>query len=142
MGIGTQPNFIDALPNNHGLTLPNKKCRGSLHFNGHLSLLGACLRGRGGMSAEYMSLYSMQKCLACRLIKNFYILQTCLCVQFVSSAKKRHSRENISPILMVSPLTRFFQAHFEVAKWKDHINCGDNALHQMCWGKILHLEVI
>jgi hypothetical protein len=59
MGIGTQPNFIDALPNNHGLTLPNKKCRGSLHFNGHLSLLGACLRGRGGGSAEYMSLYSM-----------------------------------------------------------------------------------
>ena len=32
MGIGTQPNFIDALPNNHGLTLPNKKWRGQLAF--------------------------------------------------------------------------------------------------------------
>jgi hypothetical protein len=27
IGIGTQQHFIDALPNNHGSTLPNKKWR-------------------------------------------------------------------------------------------------------------------
>jgi hypothetical protein len=44
MGIGTQPNFIDALPNNHGLTLQSKNSgRGSLPFNGHLPLIGACI---------------------------------------------------------------------------------------------------
>jgi hypothetical protein len=32
MGIETQPNFIHALPNNHGLTLPNKTWKGQLAF--------------------------------------------------------------------------------------------------------------
>jgi hypothetical protein len=56
MGIVTEPNFIDALPNNHGLILPNKKWREQLAFQWIFSMTGACIRGWG--SAEYMSPYS------------------------------------------------------------------------------------
>ena len=59
MGIGTQPNFIDALPNNHGLTLPNKKWRGSLPFNGHLSLIGACVE-EGGVSRINVFIFDLE----------------------------------------------------------------------------------
>jgi hypothetical protein len=33
---------------NHGLTLPNKTCGGSLRLNGYLSSIGACINGKGG----------------------------------------------------------------------------------------------
>ena len=55
MGIGTQPNFIDALPNNHGLTLPNKKWRGQLAFQWTFIIDRCLFKRRGGGSAEYMS---------------------------------------------------------------------------------------
>jgi hypothetical protein len=51
MGIGTQPNFIDALiKNNHGLTLPNKMWRGQLAFQWTF-IIDRCLyerKGEGG----------------------------------------------------------------------------------------------
>jgi hypothetical protein len=48
MGIGSKQNVIDALPNNHGLTLPNKKWRGQLAFQWTFSMIGGCIRGGGG----------------------------------------------------------------------------------------------
>jgi hypothetical protein len=42
LGMGTQPNFIDALLNNHGLTLPNKKWRAQLPFQWTFSMICAC----------------------------------------------------------------------------------------------------
>jgi hypothetical protein len=35
MGVGTQPNFIDELPNNNGFTLPNKRSKVNFPFNGN-----------------------------------------------------------------------------------------------------------
>jgi hypothetical protein len=63
MGIGTQPNFIDALPNYHGLTLPNKEWRGQLAFQWTF-IIDKCLykrkEGGGGLSRIHFNKFDVE----------------------------------------------------------------------------------
>jgi hypothetical protein len=61
MGIGTQPNFTDALPNDHGLTLPNKKWRRQLAFQWTF-IIDRCLYKRKGegVSRIHVSIFDVE----------------------------------------------------------------------------------
>jgi hypothetical protein len=85
-----------------------------LHFNGHLSLIGACIRGKGGGGQQNTCLHIRRRNV--KHADGYSVLHSIdVLIRNLLVRLKRDSRENISPILMASPLTRFFKAHFEVA---------------------------
>ena len=61
MGIGTQPNFIDALPNNHGLTLLNKTWRGQFAFQWTFIIDRCLFKRKGGrVSRIHVSIFDVE----------------------------------------------------------------------------------